>query len=249
VMGVDGGRIRLWDVRTGAAAGDFAAADPVTAAELSLDGGTVAYGTRSGATGVWNTQEAKRQKRAASAAGASAGEDRRADNPVGAVALSPDGLTLVSAGADEAVRVRDAASGDETGVVVRPGGTVLRLAFSPDGRALAAACDDGWVRIWSAGTGELLGKPLRVDGMVAALVFAARGDGLVVAAASLEGRALAWDAGWLAAAEPPKEVMRNAILATFRRVDERGNIIPLGPEELEAIERARPSASVSGRHK
>ncbi|MEK7474780.1 MAG: protein kinase [Candidatus Coatesbacteria bacterium] len=248
-MTVDGGRIRLWNVATGAAAGDFGGADPVTAAELDADGVTVAYGTRGGEAGVWNSRGGKRQERATPAAGAAAGEDRRADNPVGAVALSPDGLTLVSAGADQAVRVRDAASGEETGVVVRPGGTVVRLAFSPDGRAFVTACDDGWIRIWHTGTGELLGKPLRADGAVSALVCASLGDGVAVVAVDMEGRTRAWDAGWLAAAEPPAEITRNANLATFRRVDERGSIVPLGPGELEALKQGRPSSAVSRRHK
>ena len=71
-----------------------------------------------------------------------------------AVAASPDGRLLASAGADGSIKLWDAATGQ---VVISPAGhdaAVLSIAFSPDGRYLASAGGDRAVAVWDVASGS-----------------------------------------------------------------------------------------------
>ena len=70
-----------------------------------------------------------------------------------ALAFSPDGARIASAGVDGAVRVWDAASGIAGRRLVDHTGPVRAVAFSPDGARIASAGDDRTVRIWEAASG------------------------------------------------------------------------------------------------
>jgi WD40 repeat protein len=76
------------------------------------------------------------------------GEHRRA---VHAVAFSPDGHLLATAGADRTATVRRITEPDRPGPAIRltgHGGPVLGVAFAPDSRLLATAGAEGVTALW-----------------------------------------------------------------------------------------------------
>jgi WD40 repeat protein len=65
-----------------------------------------------------------------------------------AVAFSPNGKTLASAGDSGAIQLSNRATGQPIGQPITGSfGSVASLAFSPDGRLLASAGDDRAVRL------------------------------------------------------------------------------------------------------
>ena len=115
------------------------------------------------------------------------------------LAYSPDGRRLAIADSEDAVRVRDAATGRVLLTLPVPdwsiGLALSDVRFSPDGRRLAATFGDassGGVALWDATTGRL---EARLDGH-AYFVFnvAFSPDGRRIATASHDKTAKVWDA-------------------------------------------------------
>jgi WD40 repeat protein/tRNA A-37 threonylcarbamoyl transferase component Bud32 len=75
-----------------------------------------------------------------------------------APAWSPDGETVAAAGAGGTVHLFDRRDGKTRRILRCPHQNVRCLAFAPDGRTLATVCEhERFARLWNAKSGELLG--------------------------------------------------------------------------------------------
>jgi WD40 repeat protein len=116
------------------------------------------------------------------------------------VAVSPDGKTLASGGADHTVRLWDLKSSKQRGVLTQHTDLVFSVAFSPDGRLLASGSNDGTIVLWDPADGKEVRTLKGHFANHAKLAFSP--DGRTVAAAGPDGKVNLWDVATGKAAEP-----------------------------------------------
>jgi len=110
-----------------------------------------------------------------------------------AVAYSPDGTTLASAGDDAVIRLRDLASGRVVGRLEGHGDAVSCLAFSPDGRTLATGSYDRTIRLWDVATRRLKTTLTGHANWVFSVAFSP--DGATLASGGHDKTVRIWDVG------------------------------------------------------
>jgi WD40 repeat protein len=97
---------------------------------------------------------------------------------VSRVAFSPDGKTVLTAGADMSAQLWETATGQPLTAPLQHQGLVDALAFSPDGKSVLTGSADMTARLWDASTGKSLALPLRHQDIVSAVAFSP--DGKIV---------------------------------------------------------------------
>ena len=112
-------------------------------------------------------------------------------SPVLAVAYSPDGRTLATAGEDSAIVVRDPSTGSVRMRLEGHSDAVTCLAFSPDGSTLASGGYDKTVRFWDAATGRPSATLEGHTQWIFALAFSP--DGKSLASAGSDRTIRLWD--------------------------------------------------------
>ena len=110
---------------------------------------------------------------------------------VRAVAFSPDGKLLATAGQDHTVRLWDFAAGKELRRLTGHTDWALSAAFSPDGTRLATASSDQTVRLWDVATGKELRRLLGHNGLAHQAVFSP--DGKTLASVGYDRHVRLWD--------------------------------------------------------
>ncbi|MBZ5728926.1 MAG: GTP-binding protein [Acidobacteriia bacterium] len=106
------------------------------------------------------------------------------------LAWSPDSCRIASIGYDEALQVRDLASGKIV-LEIRGAGRGCSVSWSPDGALLAAAFGEGGIQVHRASTGELIRTLSEHTRYVWDLAWSA--DSALLASGSLDNQIKIWD--------------------------------------------------------
>jgi WD40 repeat protein len=109
-----------------------------------------------------------------------------------AVAFSPDGTRLATAGDSAIIQLWDAETWQLKQEYLGHNARIRRLVFTPDGERLASRGDDDTIRIWDVHSGRevltIAASPVR-DGAIA---FSP--DGLTLASGTTDGSVMLWPA-------------------------------------------------------
>lgn len=118
---------------------------------------------------------------------------------VWAVAFSPDGKLLASAGADGAIILWDTKTWEHKEPLRGHKGDVYSLSFSPDGQTLVSAGKDKTVKLWTTRTGQLAPVQLPDEHKDEVRRVAFSPDGKLLASAGKDKTLRVWDVsnGWL----------------------------------------------------
>jgi ferric-dicitrate binding protein FerR (iron transport regulator) len=162
VAGKEGAALRLYDVATGVACGALRVANPkgaVSAVAFSGDGRTLATGDRDGKVQLWGVSENPEWSglKGPGLERYTFAERRTLSGhtlDVRALAFSPDGRLLASAGREGTARVWEVNEGEPALHLTEHGRDVRWVAFSRDGTLLATAGGDGTARVWQTSDGQ-----------------------------------------------------------------------------------------------
>jgi WD40 repeat protein/serine/threonine protein kinase len=178
------GRVQFRDTEAGSVVRESRChAESISAIAFSPDGKTVFTAADREPLRRWNAETL-----------ASAGKDLPLPRPktddVGAMAVSPDGHTLLVGTFGGFILAWDLVTGQLKSQHKSHTGPVWSLAFSPDGALYASASNDQSARLWSAATHQAIGPPLLHQSEVRSIAFSP--DGTQVLTGSTDRSARLW---------------------------------------------------------
>ena len=182
----DQGHITLWRMPDGAKLASYTSQQrnsaPGTGFAAAPDLSVAAYGTGDGRVRVVDLHDGRELWSAAATNG-----------QISALAFSPDGKTLATAGAfnESDIRLWDVASGSETGRLVGHQSWVSALVFWPDGKKLASTSADQTIRTWDVASRQPLDMMRGHRNEVWRLVLLP--DGRTLVSGGKDGDVSVWD--------------------------------------------------------
>jgi WD40 repeat protein len=181
-VGGDGLPPTVWDVASGRLLGRYRFDVGVRDMVFATDGQALIFGSTNGRVYLWRP----------------GGPDEPVISPAGhgaeawALAYTPDGSTLISAGDDHSIRLWDPGDGRLRTTLEGHTALVASLAVSPDGSTLASAGFDRTVRLWDLPSGRPRASLLGHTDRVRAVAFSR--DGRLIASAGSDSTVRLWDA-------------------------------------------------------
>lgn len=197
------GAVKTWSFASGAVSSRFTPAGPrARRSAVSADGKLTASNV------LPNPRYAETEVRVTDATGKVKYSVPAGLGGVGAVAISPDGSSIVAASYDADVRAWNAANGELLRLIDELQTAMFDLRFSPDGRYLVAAGAAREVYVFETKTWKIARKIPNLPQLVSALAFS--GDGRLLATGGFEEitvqrpvKVIVWD---FATAKPVRTV-------------------------------------------
>ena len=176
------GRVRCWNLRTGACVWEAAEQHRRGVQDLALAAGGSLLATSSddGTIRLWDART-----------GAARGVLEGHTGTVWSVRIAPDGQRVLSGARDGSARLWDVATGRERYSLTAHAQPVWSVAFSPDGRLLATGSADRSARLWDADSGAEIGRMDGHEETVWSVAFSP--DGRLLATGSADRSLRLWD--------------------------------------------------------
>ena len=127
---------------------------------------------------------------------------------VKAVAFSPDGRFLASAGMDKTIKLWEVATGREVRTFLGHTETINTIAFSPDTHWIASGSDDKTIKIWEVTNGKQI-RTLVQSASVTAIDF--NPSGQLLASAGIRGTIKIWDMSTGTEVQTPTEFKHDGL--------------------------------------
>lgn len=137
------GKASLRDMSTGKSLGEFELGNELWASAFDSRLGLLAFADRNGTIQIHGAGPRKIL-------------EIRTGLPVLVMRFLPDGVTLLTAGGDDQIRLWDITTGEPTGTIGDNLRNILCLDLSPDGRTLASGGQDPAIHLWDLETRSLV---------------------------------------------------------------------------------------------